>query len=79
MWRLRHVFKSKRLLQGEYMSLITESELFMLKETTNAQEWNSACDKIKRARNGQYPEDWYERVMLPGVIREAAERFKKQK
>lgn len=49
---------------------ITEAELETLRKSRNEQEWNAACDEIKRVRGGHYPEDWLFRVMLSGFMRD---------
>ncbi len=54
---------------------LTEAELMTLIVCTTVDGWNAACDAIKAARNGQYPPDWYERVMLSGVSAAAQRRF----
>ncbi len=48
---------------------LTDQELEMLKSAQSPVEWNSLCNQIKRARNGQYPEDWYSKVIVSGLIR----------
>lgn len=47
---------------------ITESELSELKACQSDQQWNDVCDKVKRARGGQYPPDWYPKVILSGLL-----------
>lgn len=51
---------------------LTEAELNELKNTKNETEWNALCDKIKAARKGSYPPDWFNKVLLTGVISEIA-------
>lgn len=46
---------------------ITNEELSKLRSTRSEQEWNSICDEIKAARNGQYPPDWWAKVMMSGL------------
>lgn len=50
------------------MKPITEAELNSLKATKNEREWNAACDAIKKARNGSYPDDWWPKVKLTGLM-----------
>jgi len=47
---------------------ITEQEIEALESAMTEKEWNNACDKIKGARGGQYPEDWWPRVKLGGIM-----------
>lgn len=46
---------------------ITEAELKTLRDSTNEQQWNDACDAIKRVRNNKYPPDWFQKVMMSGL------------
>lgn len=48
------------------MDIIKAKEL--LSKCTNADEWNAACDQIKRSNNGAYPEEWYAQVILSGFM-----------
>jgi len=47
---------------------LTDQELNALKNSKNETEWNSICDQIKRARSGQYPPDWFPKVLATGLI-----------
>jgi hypothetical protein len=47
---------------------ITEAELATLESAKTDTEWNNACEVIKAARDGEFPSDWYERVMQAGVL-----------
>jgi hypothetical protein len=57
---------------------LTEAEMIELKNTTNESEWNAVCDKIKAARKGSYPPDWFNKVLLTGVISEIAAKWGKE-
>lgn len=46
---------------------ITEAEIDKLKASKNEQAWNAVCDEIKKARAGQYPPDWWAKVMQSGL------------
>lgn len=56
--------------------LLTEEELTSLREARSEQQWNSACDRIKGARQGQYPDDWFARVLMSGLLRRAQSTWK---
>lgn len=49
---------------------LTDAEMFRLLGTRSETEWNQVCDAIKQARDGQYPPDWWSRMMLSGVAEE---------
>lgn len=42
---------------------ITDAELSDLENCASTEEWNKACDRIKDARDGNYPLDWWDRVI----------------
>lgn len=46
---------------------ITQEELNKLASTKSEAEWNLVCDQIKLARGGQYPPDWWAKVMMTGM------------
>lgn len=50
---------------------LTEIELEKLKNSKSATEWDSICDAVKQIRGGQYPQDWFAKVVLSGVINNA--------
>ena len=54
---------------------ITQEELDRLKACTTSQEWSDTCDAIKDARDGQYPPDWWAKVILSGLAREVTARW----
>lgn len=54
--------------------LLTDEELQLLETVNTEDEWNDACDKVKKARGGKYPPDWYARVIAGGVIARFGQR-----
>lgn len=46
---------------------LTVAEMEDLTNSTSEAEWNAACDRIKKARGGAYPDDWYAKVLLSGL------------
>jgi len=50
------------------MNNITNEELSMLEACQSAQDWREACDKIKGAREQSYPDDWWNKVKLTGMM-----------
>ena len=50
------------------MKNLTQRELEMLNDCQSAQEWGDACDTIKQARGGIYPDDWWNKVKLSGMM-----------
>ena len=47
---------------------ITKEELSILEACQSAQDWADACDAVKEARDGQYPDDWWDKVKLSGMM-----------
>jgi hypothetical protein len=56
---------------------ITESELIQLKSARSSRMWNVACDKIKEARGGAYPPDWYAKVLSSGLMRDVSRSWER--
>jgi nitroreductase len=54
---------------------LTDGEFLALVEAADEKAWNAQCDAIKNARVGQYPRDWYERVLASGLTREVQKRW----
>ena len=50
------------------MNNITNEELSMLEACQSAEDWREACDKIKGAREQCYPDDWWNKVKLTGMM-----------
>lgn len=55
---------------------LTDDEMKALKNTKSSVEWNAQCDKIKRARNGEYPPDWWAKIQLSGFMHSVAANWK---
>ena len=47
---------------------LTEKELKILEACQHPMDWGIACDNIKAARGGNYPEDWWSEVKLSGMM-----------
>lgn len=47
---------------------LTDAEMIDLGKTRNDREWGDVCDRIKAARDGQYPREWFPRVVLSGFM-----------
>ena len=50
------------------MNNITDKELEMLEACQSKEDWGNTCDKIKDARGGDYPSDWWDKVKLSGMM-----------
>lgn len=47
---------------------LTDAEMFDLGQTRNEIEWNAVCDRIKAARGGHYPREWFNRIIRSGFL-----------
>ena len=47
---------------------LTDEELKSLEACQSGEDWRNACDKIKAARDGMYPDDWWDKVKLSGMM-----------
>jgi len=50
------------------MKNITQEELDRLDSCQSPQDWRDACDAIKEARAGMYPDDWWQKVKQSGMM-----------
>jgi hypothetical protein len=51
---------------------LTKKEYNQLIATKKSSQWNAVCSQIKKDRGGNYPTDWYEKIIVSGIL------FKKQ-
>ncbi len=58
-------------------SELTKNEIERLNEAKTEHEWNDVCDAVKAARDGNYPRDWYSRVVRSGLLNRKAAEFKR--
>jgi len=55
---------------------MTEIQVVELMKSSNSEaEWNSNCDKVKAAFDGQYPPFWWSAIMQSGVARETTAKW----
>lgn len=47
---------------------LTDAEMLDLGKTRSDREWGDVCDRIKAARDGQYPCEWFRRIVLSGFM-----------
>ena len=47
----------------------------MLEACQTAEDWGNACDKIKKSRGEYYPEDWWARVKMTGMMDRVMSRW----
>lgn len=57
---------------------LTDSEMIDLGKTRSESEWNDVCDRIKAARGGHYPEDWFRRVNMSGFMAQTVRTWTKE-
>ncbi len=50
------------------MENLTDTEIEILEACQSDDDWSDATDAIKAARDGQYPDDWWDRVKLTGMM-----------
>lgn len=44
-----------------------EDVVELMKSSTDENEWNDNCDKVKDANMGDYPSFWYKAIILSGI------------
>ena len=47
---------------------LTRDEIIDLGKTRNEREWGEVCDRIKAARGGNYPREWFRRIVVSGFM-----------
>lgn len=57
------------------MSNITTQELDMIENVRTPEQWDAACDTVKANRGGRYPDDWWPRVKLTGLMDKVMARY----
>lgn len=54
---------------------ISNEEIQELESSKSADEWNAACDRMKAKRMGVYPDDWWEKVKMSGMMDRVSAKF----
>ena len=55
--------------------MITDDELKDLEACQSADDWSAATNKIKAVRGGMYPDDWWDKVKLSGLMDRIMDRW----
>lgn len=48
--------------------LLSDEEYQSLVNVTTEEQWDAACDAIKASRDGEYPADWWPRIVGSGLL-----------
>ena len=56
--------------------MLTDQDMRDLEATACEEQWNAICDRVKTENDGQYPSDWFERVIMSGLAARTVERWK---
>lgn len=59
----------------DILAHITDEEISLLNSTTSTDEWNTACEIIKKVRDGEYPHDWFPKVIMSGLMDKILSKF----
>lgn len=55
---------------------MTRDEVVTLMESSKSEnEWNDNCDKVKAAFGGEYPEFWFNSIILTGLLNETMNKW----
>ena len=57
------------------MMTLTDEELKNLEACQSGEDWRNACDRIKATRCGMYPDDWWDKVKLSGMMDRIMDRW----
>lgn len=47
-----------------------EEVVKLMESSKNEVEWNNNCDKVKESYDGEYPDFWYDAIIISGVFNE---------
>ena len=47
---------------------ISDKELRLLENCKSETDWSIAVNRLKDARGGEYPDDWWEKVKMSGLM-----------
>lgn len=59
-------------------AVLTPTFLTALRNTKSAAEWSALCKGVVPNSNGDYPPDWFEKVMASGLQAEACKNWEKE-
>ena len=59
------------------MKPLTKDEISRLQNTKSEEEWNTILEEVKASRDGKYPEDWFIRILLGGMMVIAKRNWRK--
>jgi hypothetical protein len=57
------------------MNRITDKELLLLESCKSEKDWSIAAKRIKDERGGEYPDDWWEKVKMSGLMARVTEQW----
>lgn len=59
------------------VDLTKEKNVVDLMGASNSEhEWNYNCNRVKEANNGQYPDFWWEAIMVSGLAAKVQKTWK---
>lgn len=64
-------------IENAVVENITDLEIVNLFGTKSEKQWNAVCGEIKSARGGEYPPDWYAKIVLSGIMSIISNGWKK--
>ena len=64
-----------RKAEAAGLKLITDAEMASLEACWTGEDWSRACDAIKAAHGGFYPEDWFLKVNMSGMMSRITSRW----
>lgn len=74
-WRGSSLRGVARNEQVDTLQVLHDSELKRLIAAKTKSEWDKACDDVRKLRGGEYPTDWYKKVIESGFERDKLARF----
>lgn len=76
--KLEEIKAIKELLTKSKAKQLTYVEYELLKRTATEEEWGEVCDRIKSARDGAYPTEWFMRIVASGFMAKQVAKWKEK-
>ena len=57
------------------MAEMTAANIALMEGAKSEKDWNDAIDVIKKEHGGQYPDDWYPKIIMSGLGDRVAARW----
>jgi len=57
------------------MSAMTDAQVALMASSNSAADWQNNLEQVQKEHDGQYPDDWYAKIIESGLVRRVATKF----